>query len=99
MYNYVIARDLCKSCFTHVPCGQTWRGLDKIRSHLEECRAEITVDLDPIYAVPGLDNTVYTFGWCLLLDGTWHLEVGFNTQLYMLPVLRHQNSNNNFFGK
>ena len=83
MYNYVIARDLCKSCFTHVPCGQTWRGLDKIRSHLEECRAEITVDLDPIYAVPGLDNTVYTFGWCLLLDGTWHLEVGFTTNLFM----------------
>ena len=88
MYNYVIGRDLCKSCFTHVPCGETWRGLDKIRSHLGECRAEMTFELDSTYTVPGLANTVYTFGWCLLIDGTWHLEVG-------LDILSFKNRNKN----
>jgi hypothetical protein len=75
MYNYVIGRDLCKSCFAHLPYGETWRGVDKMKSHIEECSARMTYVVDPIYAVPGLENTAYTFGWCLLIDGTWHLEV------------------------
>ena len=75
MYNYIIGRDLCRSCYTHLPCGETWMGLDKMRSHILECPAEIAYRLDPIYAIPGLTNTVYTFGWCMLIDGTWHLEV------------------------
>ena len=74
MYLYIISRDLCKSVFTHVPCQQSFKGLDRINDHLKTCTAPMSFVLDPIYKVPGLKDSVYTFGWALFIDGLWHLE-------------------------
>ena len=75
MYLYSIDRDLAKSTFTHVPCGTTWKGREKMVEHLSQCAAEMTQDLDEIYQIPGLPNVTLTFGWALFFDGLWHNEV------------------------
>ena len=75
MYLYIICRDLAKSTFTHLPCGTIWKGRDKMIDHLNECKGELIENVDEIYKVPGMKDTILTFGWALFLDGFWHTEV------------------------
>ena len=75
MYLYIICRDLAKSTFTHVPCGTTWKGRQKMEEHLTVCQAEMEEELDEIYKVPEMPGVTLTFGWAVFLDGLWHTEV------------------------
>ena len=77
MYLFIICRDLAKSTFTHVPCGTTWKGKQKMEEHLATCDEELTQELEEIYRVPGLHDVVLTFGWAMFLDGLWHTEVSY----------------------
>ena len=82
MYLYIISRDLCQSVYTHVPCMQSYKGLDRITGHIEECRVPMTFDLDPMYKIPELKDTLYTFGWALIIDGLWHLEFNASMRIH-----------------
>lgn len=74
LYIFIIARELCKSTFTHVPCMQAFKGLERLKLHIEDCSSEMGVEVDPVYKIPELENCIFTFGWALMVDGLWHLE-------------------------
>ena len=100
MYLYIITRDLCKTTFTHVPCKQSFRGEERIKEHIKECPAEITINLQQMYEIPHIPNSIYTFGWILPMDGLWHLEFNCSMRIHqrlLKPIFG--NSLANLFGR
>ena len=82
MYLYIITRDLCKSTYTHLPCMEAFKGEERIKAHIATCNAEMSCQLDSLYAVPHLPNTLLTFGWALPIDGLWHLEFNCSMRIH-----------------
>ena len=75
--------------YTHVPCIQAYKVLDRITGHIEECNVPMTFELDPMYKIPELKDTLYTFGWAIIIDGLWHLEFNASMRIHqriMQPV-------------
>ena len=82
MYLYIIARDLCKTTYTHIPCMQAFKGVERLKSHMTQCTAKMEFQLDNLYKIPQLENCIYTFGWALLIDGLWHLEYNASMRIH-----------------